>query len=98
MHEVDETTEQMVRSVPAYAENRLRMNPVPLDKGFLPAEELYERLDGLIRETPRQPDEVLGVYTSVIAPRLVMLPSIRYRIGPGVCPRYGRAVSPASRK
>ena len=33
MHEVDETTEQMVRSVLAYAENRLRMNPVPLDKG-----------------------------------------------------------------
>ena len=60
MHEVDETTEQMVRSVLAYAENRLRMNPVPLDKGFLPAAELYERLDGLIRETPRQPDEVLG--------------------------------------
>ena len=35
MHEVDQTTEQMVRSVLAYAENRLRMNPVPLDKGFL---------------------------------------------------------------
>ena len=33
MHEVDETTEQMVRSVLAYSENRLRMNPVPLDKG-----------------------------------------------------------------
>ena len=28
MHEVDQTTEQMVRSVLAYAENRLRMNPV----------------------------------------------------------------------
>lgn len=40
MHEVDETTEQMVRSVLAYAENRLRMNPVPVDKRFLPAEEL----------------------------------------------------------
>ena len=35
MHEVDQTTEQMVRSVLAYAENRLRMNPVPLDKGTL---------------------------------------------------------------
>ena len=35
MHEVDENTENMVRSVLAYAENRLRMNPVPLDKGTL---------------------------------------------------------------
>jgi aromatic-L-amino-acid decarboxylase len=78
MHEVDETTEQMVRSVLAYAENRLRMNPVPLDKGFLPAEELYERLDGLIRETPRQPDEVLGVYTSVIAPSVLSADSPRF--------------------
>ena len=51
MHEVDQTTEQMVRSVLAYAENRLRMNPVPLDKGTLPADELYERLDGVIRDT-----------------------------------------------
>ena len=25
----------MIRSVLAYAENRLRMNPVPLDKGVL---------------------------------------------------------------
>ena len=36
MHEVDQNTEQMVRSVLAYAENRLRMNPVPLDKGRCP--------------------------------------------------------------
>ena len=33
MHEVDQTTDMMVRSVLAYAENRLRMDPVPLDKG-----------------------------------------------------------------
>ena len=78
MHEVDQNTEQMVRSVLAYAENRLRMNPVPLDKGVLPADELYERLDGLIRETPRPPDEVLGVYTSVIAPSVISADSPRF--------------------
>ena len=33
MHSVDPTTEQMIRSVLAYAENRLRLNPVPLDEG-----------------------------------------------------------------
>src|SRR6188472_2699954 len=78
MHEVDQTTEQMVRSVLAYAENRLRMNPVPLDKGTLPADELYERLDGVIRDTPRPPDEVLGVYTSVIAPSVISADSPRF--------------------
>lgn len=78
MHEVDQTTEQMVRSVLAYAENRLRMNPVPLDKGILPAAELYERLDGLIRAEPRQPDEVLGVYSSVIAPSVISADSPRF--------------------
>jgi glutamate/tyrosine decarboxylase-like PLP-dependent enzyme len=78
MHEVDQTTEQMVRSVLAYAENRLRMNPVPLDKGVLTAEELYERLDGLIRDDPRPPDHVLGVYTSVIAPSVISADSPRF--------------------
>src|SRR5690242_15002437 len=78
MHEVDQTTEQMVRSVLAYAENRLRMNPVPLDKGVLPAHELYERLDGVIRDEPRPPDEVLGVYTSVIAPSVISADSPRF--------------------
>jgi aromatic-L-amino-acid decarboxylase len=78
MHEVDQTTEQMVRSVLAYAENRLRMNPVPLDKGVLPADDLYERLDGVIRDGPRPPDEVLGVYTSVIAPSVISADSPRF--------------------
>src|SRR5882672_5788871 len=78
MHEVDQTTEQMVRSVLAYAENRLRMNPVPLDKGVLSADELYNRLDGVIRDGPRPPDEVLGVYTSVIAPSVISADSPRF--------------------
>jgi glutamate/tyrosine decarboxylase-like PLP-dependent enzyme len=78
MHEVDETTEQTVRSVLAYAENRLRMNPVPLDKGSLSAEELYGRLDGLIRDNPRHPDEVLGIYSSVIAPSIISADSPRF--------------------
>ena len=71
MHEVDQTTEQMVRSVLAYAENRLRMNPVPLDRGTLDATDLYRRLDALIGDAPRHPDEVLGVYPSVIAPSVI---------------------------
>ena len=71
MHHVDQTTEQMVRSVLAYAENRLRMDPVPLDKGTQPAADLYRVLNGVIRDRGRAPDEVLGIYSSVIAPSII---------------------------
>ena len=78
MHLVDQTTEQMVRSVLAYAENRLRMEPVPLDKGTRSVAELYGALDGLIRDQGRHPDEVLGVYSSVIAPSIISADSPRF--------------------
>src|SRR5262245_56492760 len=78
MHEVDQNTENMLRSVLAYAENPLRMSPVPLDKGTLGVDELHARLDGVIRESPRPPDEVLGVYTSVIAPSVISADSPRF--------------------
>jgi len=78
MHQVDQTTEQMVRSVLAYAENRLRMNPVPLDKGTQPAADLYKALNGVIRDRGRAPDEVLGIYSSVIAPSIISADSPRF--------------------
>jgi aromatic-L-amino-acid decarboxylase len=78
MHDIDQTTDQMVRSVLAYAENRLRMDPVPLDIGTLPADQLYARLAGLIRDSGRHPDEVLGVYSSVIAPSIISADSTRF--------------------
>src|SRR6187549_560800 len=78
MHDVDQTTEQMVRSVLAYAENRLRMDPVPLDKGPQPAADLYKVLNGVIRDRGRAPDEVLGIYSSVIAPSIVSADSPRF--------------------
>ncbi|HEY5980488.1 MAG TPA: pyridoxal-dependent decarboxylase [Microlunatus sp.] len=78
MHTVDQATEQMVRSVLAYAENRLRMEPVPLDKGTRTAPELYAVLDGVIRDRGRPPDEVLGIYSSVIAPTIISADSPRF--------------------
>ena len=78
MHQVDQTTEQMVRSVLAYAENRLRMDPVPLDKGTQPATDLYQALNGVIRDRSRAPDEVLGIYSSVIAPSIISADSPRF--------------------
>jgi aromatic-L-amino-acid decarboxylase len=59
MHEINPTSERMVSSVLAYAENRLKLNPVPLDKARLSPTDLYERLQGMIRESPRPSDEVL---------------------------------------
>jgi len=78
MHQVDQTTEQMVRSVLAYAENRLRMDPVPLDKGSQEAGDLYRLLNGVIRDRGRAPDEVLGIYSSVIAPSIISADSPRF--------------------
>jgi aromatic-L-amino-acid decarboxylase len=78
MHQVDHTTEQMVRSVLAYAENRLRMDPVPLDQGTQPAADLYKVLNGVIQDRGRAPDEVLGIYSSVIAPTIISADSPRF--------------------
>jgi aromatic-L-amino-acid/L-tryptophan decarboxylase len=78
MHSVDPTTEQMIRSVLAYAENRLRLDPVPLDQGSRDPAELDIALSGLLGEEPHNPDQVLGVYTSVLAPAVISADSPRF--------------------
>src|SRR5580693_3586333 len=75
MHSVDPTTEMMIRSVLAYAENRLRLDPVPLD-GCHPDEDAV--LNGLLGDGPHNPDQVLGVYTSVVAPAVISADSPRF--------------------
>ena len=78
MHSVDPTTELMIRSVLAYAENRLRLNPVPLDKGSRDPAELDAALAGMPSAQPHNPDQVLGVYTSVMAPAVISADSPRF--------------------
>src|SRR5580693_6372778 len=78
MHSVDPTTESMIRSVLAYAENRLRLNPVPLDQGSRDPAELEAAVKGLLGPEPHNPDQVLGVYTSVIAPAVISADSPRF--------------------
>src|ERR1022692_1657531 len=68
MHRVDAVTEQMIRSVLAYAENRLRLDPVPLDGGPRDPADLDAALAGLLAAGPHNSDQVLGVFTSVLAP------------------------------
>ena len=56
MHSVDPTTEQMIRSLLAYAENRLRLDPVPLDGCRRDPAEFDALLTGLPGEEPHDPD------------------------------------------
>ena len=78
MHSVDPTTESMIRSVLAHAENRLRLDPVPLDGGSRDAAELDAALAGLPGAGPHTPDQVLGVYASVMAPAVISADSPRF--------------------
>ena len=78
MHRVDAVTEQMIRSVLAYAENRLRLDPVPLDGGPRNPADLDDALAGLLAEGPHNADQVLGVYASVVAPAVISADSPRF--------------------
>jgi len=78
MHSVDPTTEQMIRSVLAYAENRLRLDPVPLDGCRRDPAEFDALLNALPGEEPHDPDQVLGAYASVLAPGVISADSPRF--------------------
>src|SRR5437764_6502295 len=78
MHSVDRTTEQMIRSVLAYAENRLRLDPVPLDHGARPPGDLDAVFGGLLGEQGNNPDQVLCIYASAIAPAVISADSPRF--------------------
>src|SRR6202451_3018002 len=78
MHSVDPTTEQMIRSVLAYAENRLRLDPVPLDGAPRDPAELDAALAGLLADDPHNCDQILGVYASVMAPAVISADSPRF--------------------
>ena len=78
MHRVDDVTDQMIRHVLAYADGRLRRDPVPLDRGTKTMAELDGLLAGVIGRHGRDPDEVLDVYTSVVAPNVISTDSSRF--------------------
>jgi glutamate/tyrosine decarboxylase-like PLP-dependent enzyme len=78
MHSVDPTTEQMIRSVLAYAETRLRLDPVPLDGGPRDPDELGAALHGMLNAGGNDPDHVLGVYAATLAPAVISADSPRY--------------------
>jgi aromatic-L-amino-acid/L-tryptophan decarboxylase len=78
MHSVDPTTEQMIRSVLAYAETRLRLDPVPLDGVPRDPAELGAALHGMLNASGNDPDHVLGVYAATLAPAVISADSPRF--------------------
>jgi aromatic-L-amino-acid/L-tryptophan decarboxylase len=78
MHSVDPTTEQMIRSVLAYAEDRLRLDPVPLDSGPRDPAQLGAALAGILNDQGNDPDKVLGIYAATLAPAVISADSPRF--------------------
>jgi len=68
----------MIRSVLAYAENRLRLDPVSLDGCPRTPAELDAAMKGLLGDEAHNSDQVLGVYTSVMAPAVLSADSPRF--------------------
>jgi aromatic-L-amino-acid/L-tryptophan decarboxylase len=78
VHTVDAVTEAMIRSVLALAENRLRLEPVPLDQGAVSPAELDLITRGLINPDGLHPDQVLGVWSSTLGPAVLSADSPRF--------------------
>jgi aromatic-L-amino-acid/L-tryptophan decarboxylase len=78
MHSVDATIDKMIKSVLAYAQSRLRLDPVPLDGAPRDAAELREVLRGLLSDQPHDPDQILGVYADTLAPAVISADSPRF--------------------
>jgi len=62
----------------AYAENRLRLDPVPLDEGARDPAALDVVVKGLLGEDGHDPDQVLGVWASTLAPAVISADSPRF--------------------
>ena len=78
MHSVDPVIDKMIKSVLAYAQDRLRLDPVPLDGGPRDAAELRGALRGLLGDQPHDPDQILGVYADTLAPAVISADSPRF--------------------
>jgi glutamate/tyrosine decarboxylase-like PLP-dependent enzyme len=78
MHGIDSVTEKMIRAVLGYAEDRLRLDPVPLDQGSRDPAELEAALAGLLSEDGNDPEFVLNAYAQIVAPAVISADSPRF--------------------
>jgi glutamate/tyrosine decarboxylase-like PLP-dependent enzyme len=77
MHRYDAFTERIARAVFAYTDERLRLDPVPLDHG-VPASELRERAPSLIGPDGNDPEVVMAQYRDVLSPAVISCDSPRF--------------------
>jgi aromatic-L-amino-acid/L-tryptophan decarboxylase len=78
MHGIDSVTEKMIRAVLGYAEDRLRLDPVPLDQGSRDPAELQAALAGLLGDDGNDPEFVLNAYAQTVAPAVISADSPRF--------------------
>ena len=77
MHHYDELTDRMAQAVFAYTQDRLRLEPVPLDHS-VPRDELETRAGNLLNASGNDPDEVLRIFAEVLAPAVISCDSPRF--------------------
>src|SRR3954468_15105441 len=67
----------MARAVLTYTHDRLRLDPVPLDRSF-PLDDLAARAGNLIDRDGHDPEAVLRVFESILAPAVISIDSPRF--------------------
>jgi glutamate/tyrosine decarboxylase-like PLP-dependent enzyme len=77
MHRYDALTERIARAVFEYTDDRLRLEPVPLDHAVAP-EELARRVPRLIGTDGNDPEHVMDVFSSVLARAVISADSPRF--------------------
>ncbi len=77
MHRHTEETERLAEAILGYAEDRFRMDPVPLDRALAPAE--LQRLTGAtITEDGLGGEEALRLFADVLAPACISIDHPRF--------------------
>jgi L-2,4-diaminobutyrate decarboxylase len=77
MHHFDDLAQRSARACLAYAMDRLTLDPAPLD-GPRPYDEIERDAGRTITEEGRDPEEVLRVFTDVLAPACMSSDSPRF--------------------
>jgi aromatic-L-amino-acid decarboxylase len=73
----DEFTDRMARAVLQYTHDRLRLDPVPLDRA-VPLDDLSARAGNLIGREGHDPEAVLQIFADVLAPAVISIDSPRF--------------------
>jgi glutamate/tyrosine decarboxylase-like PLP-dependent enzyme len=77
VHGHTEETERLAEAILAYAEDRFRLDPVPLDRA-LPAEELQRLTGPTVTEDGLGGEEALRVFVEVLAPACISIDHPRF--------------------